>query len=174
MNKNVVSLIAVGLAFGVVALVCLIGLVRRDQEEPLGGEIQWDDFGFSALSVRRADEVGPANARVHARSEYRIVRLKVTNHAQRVDYDLDNHRVLLEDAGGARFDSDERATRALLQESGSAHPKAIHPRESDVREIAFDVPRDVKGLRFRVVWGGSLLQMVDETISGDRVILLPD
>jgi hypothetical protein len=174
MNKNVVSLIAVGLAFGVVAMVCLIGLVRRDQEEPLGGEIQWDDFGFSALSVRSANEVGPPDARIHARNEFRILRMKVTNHAQRVDYDLDNHKALLEDASGAHFALDERATRALLQESGASHPKAIHPRESDVRELAFDVPKDIKGLRCRIVWGGSLLQMIDETISGDRVILLPD
>ena len=74
MNKNMLSLIVVGLAFGVVALVCLIGLVRKDQEEPLGGEILWDDFGFSALSVRRAEEVGSPEARVYARNEFRIVR----------------------------------------------------------------------------------------------------
>src|SRR5438105_9221427 len=110
MNKNVMSLIAVGLAFGVVALVCLIGLVRKDQEEPLGGEILWDDFGFSALSVRRADEVGPRDARVHARNEFRIVRVKVVNHARRVDYDLDKHGSQLEDRSGAQFTIDERAT----------------------------------------------------------------
>jgi hypothetical protein len=154
------------------ALTALVSLVHRDQRAKLGEEIVYDDFGFTVIGMRRASEVGPSSSRVAARGSFVVLRMRIANHAERVEYALSQHTPILEDSSGNRFRADARATEALARDGAAPSPPAsIHAGEEFISEVAFDVPRDASGLRVRITWGDAT-GAIDRLVRGDRTIVL--
>ena len=164
--------VILALLLGTFALTALVSLVHRDQRAKLGEEIVYDDFGFSVVGMRRASEVGPPSGRVAAKGSFVVLRMRVANHAEGVDYALSQHTPILEDSSGARFRADARATEALARESAAPPPPAsIRAGGEYVSEVAFDVPPGASGLRVRITWGDPN-GAIDRLVRGERTILL--
>jgi hypothetical protein len=160
------KLISVIITVGLVALVGLLALVRREMHVAQGGEIQWDDFGFSVLDHRTQKRIGD----VEAHGVFHVVRLEVRNHALRVGYRLDNHRPILVDDAGVHYEVDATAQRVL--DPSWPHREEIEHGTKFASDLAFDVPPDKTDLRLRVSWGGALIDFLDENVFGPREIAL--
>ena len=155
--------------FALVGAACLFGLLallRSEQHAVQGGEIVWDDFGFSVLEHRTEPRIGDAVPK----GIFHVVRLEVRNHALRVGYRLDIHRAVLVGESGVEFEVDPVAQRAL--DPAWPHREEIAHGTSFASDLAFDVPRDEKALRLRVSWGGALIDFLDDHVFGPRDIAL--
>lgn len=176
MNHGRVSalgILVLVLVAGTLMILGVIAFVRRDMREPIGGEIVYDDFGFSVLGVETADRVGSPALEVRPHGTFEIVHLQVANHAKRVDYHLDNHRAVLEDANGLQYETDLRAQAAYNSASTRTPvPDKIAAGESCITDLVFDVPSDAHDLTLRIAWGGRVIDALDWAFSGDRRIVL--
>jgi hypothetical protein len=164
-----------GLLVATSSALTLWMVVRHDQRLAVGQELVYDDFGFRVRSVRVAREVGLADARVRAGggTSFTIVRFEVENHARRVDYDMSNHRAVLEDEVGRTFDVDEDATRALAAETHAIEPPpTIRAGDFTSSDLVFRVPDDAKSLKLRVKWTSEPMAGLDQAVFGDRTIVL--
>jgi hypothetical protein len=165
------------LALAVIAALVAggVSLVRYDQRALAGTEIVYDDFGFRVLSEREEGALG-ASGELRARGVFRVVTLEVANHAKRVDYRLDQHRVVLCDDRGREYEADPEATRVLDQTSArtdrAAPPTAIPAGASFVQRLVYDVPADARGLTLRLSWGGEVIDTLDQLVFGDRRFVL--
>jgi hypothetical protein len=151
---------------GSVGLFGLLALTRRVQHVAQGGEILWDDFGFSVLEHRTEKKIGdlvPAGA-------FHVVRLEVRNHALRVSYRLDNHRPVLMDDEGREYSVDAAAEKVI--DPSWPHTNRIAHGTNFASDLVFDVPADKKDLRLRVSWGGGLADFMDEYVFGPKGIAL--
>ncbi len=164
-----------GLLIAVCGALTLWLLVRHDQRLAIGQELVYDDFGFRVRSVRVAREVGAADARVEAGAgnSFTIGRFEVENHARRVDYDMSNHRAVLEDEVGHTYTVDEDATRALSAETHAiTAPAKIRAGDFTSSDLVFRVPDGVTSLKLRVKWTNEPMAGLDKAVFGDRTIAL--
>ncbi|MCY2959708.1 MAG: hypothetical protein NTY35_06040 [Planctomycetota bacterium] len=157
------------------AVVLVLGLsvatlLRHDVLAPRGKEILWDDFGFALEDVSKVAEVGSAGEILRPAGQFVVVRLRTTNHAQRVDYDLASHVPILENAAGDHWAPDPAATSALRRELGVGAVSGIAAGEVDVSPFVFDLPLGVEPARVRITFGGEALQMLDLVLFGDRAL----
>jgi hypothetical protein len=170
--KIVGTFVVVGLSIGTIGVVGLLALVRHDVAVPFGGEILWDDFGFGVVSARTASELGTEEHLVHPHGVFVIVGLKVSNHAQRVDYGTSKHTAVLHDSTGNEYRVDPWAQSALGSEPGRPNraPARLAAGESCVTELVYDVPSSASGFYLKISWGGELVDAVDAVVFGDRRI----
>jgi hypothetical protein len=150
-------------------------LVRHDQRLAIGEELVYDDFGFRVRSTREVGEVGLPDARVTAGAGnvFEIVRFEMENHARRVEYDMSNHRAVLEDTAGRTYPVDEDATRALAQEMHAVGaPAKVRAGDFTSSDLVFRVPDGASALRLRVKWNSEPMAGLDVAVYGDRTIAL--
>ena len=174
-KRNWLAWTILGVLIAACSALTLWMVVRHDQRLAVGQELVYDDFGFRVRSVRVAREVGPAEARVQAGdgSSFTIVRFEVENHARRVDYDMSNHRAVLEDEVGRTFTVDEAATRALAAETHAVEPPStIRAGDFTSSDLVFRIPDDAKSLKLRVKWTSEPMAGLDQAVFGDRTIAL--
>ena len=173
-GSRLTALVGAALVVGTVALVGTVAFVRRDRLAPPGEEIVYEDFGFSVVGVREATALGQGDARVRSSGVFRVVSLRVANHAIEVPYRMDQHRAILCEADGTVHPVAAGAQAAL--QSGECVPRRaeIQAGEECVEELAFDVPRDARGLTLRITWGGPLINVLDFAIFGNRRLVVPD
>ncbi len=157
----------VGLAAaGALCLFGLLALVKSEQHVGVGGEIRWDDFGFSVLEHRTEKHIGD----LAPKGIFHVVRLEVRNHALRVPYRLDNHRPVVADEAGREYQVDAAAEKAI--DPAWPYRGEIEHGTSFACDLVFDVPSDEQNLRLRVSWGGGLIDFLDEHVFGPRDIAL--
>lgn len=168
--KTTGLVIVVGLVIATVLFVGLLSLVRHDQTVGPGGEILWDDFGFSVGKSQTVSELGPDDHLVHPSGQFVIVDLNVTNHAKRVDYDTSKHTVVLFDDEGNEYRVDPWAQAALESTPGWTHrpPRRLAAGAAWVTQLVFDVPKNAHGLYLKISWGGAFIDTVDDVVFGDR------
>ena len=114
---TVVAVLAVAMLLG-----GLIAVLRRDELAPRGGEVVYDDFGFSVAGSRSAASVASGLRPDVPGDVFRVVSIEVKNHAQRVSFDTRTHRPVLVGADGTEYEVARRAQAALDAEpvSGDA------------------------------------------------------
>jgi len=174
-KRGVLRWVVLGLVLVTCAVLALWSLVRHDQRAAIGEELLYDDFGFRVRSVRTLEDVGDTDARLQAGAgqSFVVVRFEVENHARRVDYDMSNHRAVLEDETGRTFEVDADATRALAENTHAlSTPARIRAGDFTSSDLVFRVPAAVSALRLRVKWKTEPFDGIDQTVFGDRAIVL--
>jgi hypothetical protein len=162
---------AVAMAFLICGLLAVLALLnRKDQHAKLAQEIQYDDFAWSALAVRKAHEIET----IRADGIFYIVTVKVSNHAKRVSYRFRPSEVFLLDDRGR-----EHRIAARAQHVWTQTDKALSEGDEDtlagsycVRDLVFDLPADTRSAVMRVSTGGSVGDILDFVFWGDKRIAL--
>ncbi|MBS1723334.1 MAG: hypothetical protein JSS66_10320 [Armatimonadetes bacterium] len=150
------------LIVGVLVIALLLGALLMGSSRPVstfapGKVLMYDDFGFTVLS---AEEVDSAERGV---SHYRV-RVKVENHAKRVNYDFDPSVVSpVTESGGVLTLSDKSA----LADS------SLSPGESASYDLVFVGPSDAKILNVRFRFGGAIGTVMDDLLLGPRQVRVP-
>jgi uncharacterized protein DUF4352 len=172
---SILAFVVLGFVVIAVGALALLFFVRHDQRAAVGEEIVYDDFGFRVRSVRNALEVGPPEARIHsaAGQSFVIVRFEVENHARRVEYDMSNHRAVLEDDAGQTFLADDEATRTVALETHAVPvPAKIRAGDYASSDLVYRIPDGTTGLQLRVKWTAEPIAGIDQAMFGDRAIVL--
>ena len=142
----------------------------------LNQEIQYDDFGFTVVEVRRATTLeGEAkSAATQAHGVFWIVTMKVANHAKRVPFTFNKHAVILEDGAGNEFRPSQVGQAAFDAARAGTDPCAspLPAGTSGATEIVFDVPENVDGILLRISEGGRLGDVLDNIFYGKKRIQL--
>src|SRR5438309_11724313 len=86
-SKGVAFTAAILAAICFSLLAMLATLNRRDQTVGLNQAIQYDEFEFSAVGLRKVNELGKGDSQA-AEGDYYVVAIKVANSAMRVDSTL--------------------------------------------------------------------------------------
>ncbi|MCE9594612.1 MAG: DUF4352 domain-containing protein [Planctomycetes bacterium] len=162
--------IAVIVICGFVGLAALISLFRHDVRGPLGTTLVYDDFAFTVVGAR--DESSLLGGKLVPKGVFKVIEVKVANDAKRVDYDVTSQRVVLFDAHGGRYDVDAVAQAALDAALAAPPPKMLHPTESCMTTVVFDVPKG-SGYELGITWAGSFFDTVDRLTIGERRVELP-
>lgn len=157
---------------GVSLLMIVAALNRRDQMVGLNQEIQYDDFAFSVIGVRKADAIGIGDAEAKAAGAFYVVTLKIANHAKRVDYKPQRASAILIDAKGREFFQSESGQAALEAMQGSRCYDPIPAGASCVTELVFDVPSDSNISQLRISEGGLVGDILDIIFFGKKRIEL--
>ncbi|MBI3818669.1 MAG: hypothetical protein HY286_08270 [Planctomycetes bacterium] len=156
---------------GILIFLAAVAILnRRDQSEPIGGEIRIDDFGFTAQRARwkqEASDYCKINAPESAgNGESVVVTLKVTNYAKRVDFTFRPETVFLIDR------EHRRATRlAALPLDG----KSFHniPAGSDALvDLVFRVSSGDQSLLIFSFGQNGFLDVLDDVFFGKKQIRL--
>jgi hypothetical protein len=159
----------------IVLLGILALLNRHPQIVGLNQEIQYDDFAFAALGVRQAASIGSAPEQQRARGVYAIVKMKVANHARRVDFTFDKSTVILVDEQGNEYhwsaDVQHAFDATCAPSEQCAEP--ITAGASCVTEVIFDVPAMARIAQARISGGGPVGDVLDTIFSGKKRIALP-
>ena len=176
MNRKKILLSLAALVIVCIALLGIVALLNRhSQVVGLNQEIQYDDFAFAALGMRRAATIGAVDA-PYAQGVYTIVTMKVANHARRVDFTLDKSTVILIDEQGSEYHwsaDTQRAFDATRPASGGC-AEPIAAGATCVTEVAFDVPATARITQLRISGGGAVGDVLDTIFYGQkRIALLP-
>jgi hypothetical protein len=154
---------ALAVVGGYLLLLCGASLASREKVVPPGG---WKFFceidchiGYSVSGVQTAAAIGPETQQVSARGRFVIVRLKVwfdehTISPHRGDGPLtpNPRRVLLVDDSSRVYARSSEGEAALDRWNGSlaSLDQPLRPGQSFTKDLAFDVPRDARGLRLLI------------------------
>lgn len=174
-SKGVFLTLAILAAIGFSLLALLVLLNRRDETVSLNHEIQYDDFAFSVLSVRKADFVGTGDTLVRPAGAFYIVTLKIANHAVRVDYKYKRDSALLIDERGKEYLPSSEGQPALETTLSPAAlcSTPIPAGQSCETEVVFDVPAGARISQLRITFG-ALADIFDPIFSGrKRIDLTP-
>lgn len=152
-------IIAGGYAF----LLCGVSLASSEKTLPPGG---WKYFceidchiAYSVLDARRSAAIGPELGQVRADGQFVIVSLKawfdertISAHRGNGPLTPNPRRVALVDDTGRQFAVSSRGEAALASSGSTVTPlaQALRPGESYVTDLAFDVPKDARGLRLLI------------------------
>ena len=148
-----------------------------------GGEIRYDDFGFSIDGLRRASSIGEGGAAAVARGEFLFVTLGVHNHGRRVDFTFQPSVVRLIAGDGTVYIPDDAGTAALAARSpGDADATSDGRRctgplgagDSCTAEVAFDVPPGTRGIEIRMQFEAPIFEFVYMLIHGRQSLALPE
>jgi hypothetical protein len=170
-SKGFAVTLAILAAIGISLLATLALLNRRDQTVGLNREIQYDDFAFSVLGVRKAAALGKNDSQV-ASGVYYVVTIKVANHALRVDYTFKNSSAVLVDSLGREFHLSKSGQQALEASQGRQCIGAIPAGASCAVDVVFDLPADTHVSQFRISEGGLAGDILDVVFFGKKRIAL--
>lgn len=167
------SVTAAIVAFVGVSLLALLAVLnRRDQIVGLNQEIQYDDFAFSVLGVRKSDALGDEASRAGARGVYYVVTMKIANHAKRVSYTFKKGSARLVDAGGREFYVSANGQNAIESAGGNQCSAPIPAGASCITEVVFEVPADTRASQLRISEGGLAGDILDVVFYGKKRIEL--
>ena len=147
-----------GLAFtaAIVVLIIVSGLAtlallnRRDQIVGLNQEIQYDDFAFSVLGVRKSNTLSGGASATMAEGVFYVVTLKIANHAKRVDYHFKKASPILVDDTGREFQLSATGQTALESSGVDQCLAPIPAGASCTTQVAFDLPADARIAQLRI------------------------
>ena len=168
--KGLAVTAAIVAAIGLSLLAMLAVLNRRDQAVGLNQEIQYDDFAFSVLGVRKANSFGSGDSQTNVRGVYYVVTLKIANHAQRVDYTFKKASAILVDHQGREFHLSDDGQQKLESTQSTKCNGPIPAGGSCTTEIAFDLPADALPSQLRISEGGSIGDILDVVFYGKKRI----
>jgi hypothetical protein len=163
--------VAIIAAIGVSLLALLALLNRRDQTVGLNQEIQYDDFAFSVLGVRKEDTLANGELRVSG-GVYYVVTIKITNHAKRVDYKFKKNSAVLVDAAGREFHLSRSGQEALESAQGRQCTEPIPAGDWCTADVVFELPESARITQFRVSVGGLAGDILDVVFFGKKRIAL--
>ena len=171
--KGVLLTLTILAAIGLSLLALLVLVNRRDETVSLNHEIQYDDFAFSVLAVRQANEVGRVGGTVKPRGDFYIVTLKIANHAKRVDYNYKQDCAVLIDRNGREYRHSSEGQSAVEATLSPAElcSAPIPAGQSCVTQVVFDVPAGVQASQLRITFG-ALADIFDPVFSGRKRIAL--
>ena len=167
-SKGFASTAAILAAIGISLLATLALLNRRDQTVGLNQEIQYDDFAFSVLAVRKEGALGSDSPAPNG--VYYVVTIKVANHAVRVDYRFKKSSAVLVDSLGREFHLSRNGQQALESIQGQQCNGAIPASASCVIDVVFDLPADVRLSQLRISEGGLAGDILDVVFFGKKRI----
>ncbi|MEK6286129.1 MAG: DUF4352 domain-containing protein [Acidobacteriota bacterium] len=168
--KGLAVTAAIVAAIGLSRLAMLAALNRRDQAVGLNQEIQYDDFAFSVLGVRKASALGSGDTQTNARGVYHVVTLKIANHAKRVDYTFKKASAILVDDRGREFHLSVDGQQTLESTQSNKCNGPIPAGASCTTEIAFDLPADALPSQMRFSEGDSIGDILDVVFYGKKRI----
>jgi len=171
-SKGFAVTAAIVVLIGIALLVMVAALNRRDQMVGLNQEIQYDDFAFSVMEVRKADGLGSGESAVNAAGGFYVVTLKIANHAKRVDYKPKRASAILIDDKGREFFQSESGQAALESAQGPHCYNPIPAGASCVTELVFDIPADSHITQLRISEGGLVGDILDVVFFGKKRIEL--
>lgn len=170
-TKGIGITLAILAAIGVSLLAMLALLNRRDQTVGLNQEIQYDDFAFSVLGIRKETALRNSDSRTAA-GVYYVVTIKIANHAKRVDYTFKKHSAVLVDTAGREFHLSSSGQEALESIRGQQCARAIPAGASCTADVVFELPVDTQIAQFRVSEGGLAGDILDVVFYGKKRIAL--
>ncbi len=174
--KKVLIILGIGIGLLLILLVLLAVFNRRTQIVGLNQEIQYDDFAFSVLGVRKAKSLGEGAASVWPSGSFYIVTLRIANHAKRVDYKFNRSYALFIDDFGNEHALAPSGQAALDSEQSSFQSCSTPlPAGTDcVTEIVFDAPDGLKRPALRISEAGLIGDLLDTIVYGrKRIDLYP-
>jgi hypothetical protein len=158
---GIASVFAVPVAY--LALLVAFSLASSEKTLLPGG---WKYFcevdchiGYSVAGAQTVAAIGPELQPVSARGEFVIVSLKVWFDENTISSTRGNgpltpnpRRVVLVDGLGHAYGESSTGDAAFTRAQGKQPPltEPLRPGESFTRQIVFDVPRDVRGLRLLI------------------------
>ena len=134
----------------------LVGSNRRNVKAGLNTPIQYDDFVFRVESVKVLDGKNTAQATYE-------VTLRVDNKAKRVAFNFDDARTVIVDGAGTKYGPTAPAPIATI-------PAGSH----DVHVIQYDVPREIKDPRLKVLASDAVGDFLEFVIFGEKEFSLPE
>jgi len=171
-SKGFAVTAAIVILVGISLLMLVAALNRRDQMVGLNQEIQYDDFAFSVIEVRKADALGSGVAEARASGAFYVVTLKIANHAKRVDYKPQRASAILMDERGREFFLSEPGQAALESAQGPRCYNPIPAGASCTTELVFDIPADSRISQLRISEGGLVGDILDVVFFGKKRIEL--
>jgi hypothetical protein len=170
-SKGLAFTAAILAAIGISLLATLALLNRRDQIVGLNQEIQYDDFAFSVVGIRKESSIGKSDSQAPA-GVYYVVAIKVSNHAKRVDYTFKKKSAVLVDNLGREFHLSKGAQKQLESTQGQQCTEAIPAGASCVADVVFELPSDGRALQLRISQGGLAGDILDVVFYGKKRIAL--
>ena len=170
-SKGIAVTAAILAAIGFSLLAMLAVLNRRDQNVGLNQEIQYDDFAFSVVGLRKANALGKGDSQA-ADGVYYVVTIKVANHAVRVDYTFKMKGAILIDELGREFHVSSSGQRALESGEGPHCGAPIPAGASCVMDVVFDVPKNANVSQLRISEGRLAGDILDVIFYGKKRIEL--
>jgi uncharacterized protein DUF4352 len=170
-SKGFAVTAAILAAIGFSLLAMLAVLNRWDQNVGLNQEIQYDDFAFSVVGLRKANALGKGDSQA-ADGVYYVVTIKVANHAVRVDYTFKMKAAILIDEMGREFHVSSSGQRALESGEGQHCGGPIPAGASCVIDVVFDVPKSANVSQLRISEGGLAGDILDVIFYGKKRIEL--
>jgi hypothetical protein len=170
-SKGIAVTLAMFAAIGISILAILALLNRRDQSVGLNQEIQYDDFAFSVVGLRRTDALGKSDSQA-ANGVYYVVTIKVSNHAVRVDYTFKKRAAILVDDQGREFHFSPSGQQALESIAGQPCGSSIAAGASCLIDVVFDVPKSANASQLRISEGGLAGDILDVIFYGKKRIEL--
>ena len=170
-SKGVAVTLAIVAAIGISLLAVLALLNRRDQAVGLNQEIQYDDFAFSVLGLRKANALGKDDSQA-AGGVYYVVTIKIVNHAVRVDYTFKKKSAVLIDDQGREFHISPSGQQAIESIQGQRCSSPIPAGASCVIDVVFDVPKIANISQLRISGGGLAGDILDVIFYGKKRIEL--
>lgn len=175
-RKRRPALIAVACAGLLLVLVPVVVVVSRSEQLlGLNQPIQFDDFAFSVVGVRKAAALGQGEERRTAGGAFAVVAFKIDNKARRVSYRFNPGSLVLVDDQGRGHWLAADGQRALESESGRATPCTgpIPAGSACVVDLVFDVPADAHSLRLKFAYQSAVLQFLDHALYGKQAFHVP-
>ena len=160
------------LVLGVGLLAVLALLNRHNQVVGFNQEIQYDDFAFSVLNLRKANTLNRSVSGEDGESAFYVVRMKIANHARRVNYTFKKSVVILVDDRGNEYHLSAAGQKAFESEptyTGGCESD-IPPGSSCLSDVVFQLPAAGKISHLRISEGGRLGDVADTIFYGNKVI----
>lgn len=170
MNWKSYLITVVGVLIAGLALLALLN--RHNQAVGFNQEIQYDDFAFSALNVRKVDTSSPNSADQNSDAEIYVVTMKIANHARRVNYTFKKAAAILVDERGNEYHLSEAGQQAFEREPtylGGCESE-IPPGGSCITDVVFQLPAGAKISHLRFSEGGAVGDVADTIFYGKKMI----
>lgn len=174
--KRYLITVATVLVLGLVSLSLLALLNRRNQTVGVNQEIQYDDFAFSVLNVKKAKLADGKLSGQNADGEFYVVTMKIANHARRVNYTFKKAVAILVDDRGNEYHLSEVGQKVLEAEPTQAGgcESEIPPGSDCITDIAFALPSGAKISYLRISEGGRVGDVADTIFYGKKIIKIEE
>ncbi len=154
---------------GVLLVVFLALLNRRNQAVGFQQEIQYDDFAFAVVGAKEVSSIGQSEV---TDGHFVIVTMKIVNHARRVNYTFHKAVVILVDENGGEYRLSPVGQKALDAEptrNGGCESE-IPAGASCVTDVVFEMPKGVTISHLRISEGGAVGDVLDTVFYGNKII----
>lgn len=168
---RIAATVAIVAAIGILLVATLALLSRRSEVVGLSQEIQYDDFAFSVLSVRKSGTSRQGDSQA-LNGVYYVVTIKIANHAKRVDYTFKRASAILVDDAGREFHMSDSGQQELHSSRINKCDEPIPAGGSCTTEVVFKVPDNARPAQFRFSEGGSVGDILDFVFYGTKRIEL--